>query len=227
MKRTFALVAVAAVTASAMAIDRSDYEIVTATATEIGEVNPFRVHPIYSNLGSGQGYVAKPAMTGILGVDDYVGDFSGTPGGVNNGLMTHYQFIGGAATMGTAGAGLIWFEFFDTLGNYFDGFGALLPQTGNYLWTVTLSTPMAVPTAGYHQVSAEDGTYYAQYITTGTWFMSDATPTFGSSDPNFPGDTFDYGAGAVPIQHMFGINSPAPGALALLGLAGLIGRRRR
>lgn len=167
---------------------------------------------VYSQMNSGTGWQAFTAANGYIGYDDYTADavMTGTE------ELTVLRFVGGVADVG----GVMFFEFYDADQNFLSDFGLPLSSAGNYIWTITLGPGSGVnidPT-GIMQVWVDDGSVLA--ATTGQWFASDAAPTIGSEDPTF-GALASYG-----YSQAFELTVPEPASLLLLGLAGLLLRRR-
>lgn len=191
--------------------DRSQTRIysgsaVTAVALDAPPTEGPGAGDVYSNLDAGpNGYVAFPAATGAAGFDDYDSIKDADI------LLGEFGFVGGVTTAG----GIMFFSFFDASSNLVDSFGVALTNPGNFIYTITLGTPITVPDAGIVQG-------YVDSATTGQWFLGDAGPTIGTEDASFGSD------GGGIFAHNFRLHDvPAPGALALLGIAGLVGRRRR
>lgn len=220
--KTLTALCVAAAAGSAMAsptIDRStmtiydlsSYEAVSLDATPS---NSFAgsAAPIYSNMDPGTGFVSLPAgpgdVNGVIGFDDYTSTATG------NQFMTEFRFVGGVQEAN----GVMFFDFFDAAGAFVDGFGVRLSMAGNFIYTINLSSSVEVAAAGFAQASV-DATGAFGVATTGQWFASDGAATVGANGPS--GDL------AQPNNHNFEMSVPAPGAVALLGLSGLVAARRR
>ncbi|MGJ8636915.1 MAG: PEP-CTERM sorting domain-containing protein [Phycisphaerales bacterium] len=180
-------------------------EQVTAVTLEQGVQGASNT--VYSNMDAGSGYQAFPAGNGVLGFDDYTSTEAGPL------VLQSLRFVGGVVADG----GTLNFEFFNAAGDTFiDGFSVNLATGGNFIWTINLGGTVTVDGAGVLQVSTGD-------TSEGQWFLSDAGPTIGSEDNTFGG------ASGGALAHNFELNTiPAPGALAMLGLGGVVaGRRRR
>lgn len=221
--RTLSVACVLAMAGSAFAIDtinidRStmllDNGVYTIQATPMDQAIPTSrsAGPVYSNLDPGpNGYVAAPAASGTGGFDDYVSTLA--PGNVT---LAEFSFVGGTSVVG----GAVFFDFFDANQNFVDGFGVQLSQAGNFIWTITINVPFDIPGAGLVQVFFDDGSVISN--APGQWFLGDAGPTIGTED------SFLGGAGNGTFSHNFElVHIPAPGAIALMGLAGLAATRRR
>jgi hypothetical protein len=191
---------------------------------------------VYEGL-SGGGYVASAPSTGGLGVEDYgtVLSSSGAPNGtpttqLDTFGLVEYGFAGGV----TAANGILFFEFYYNNFSFAGSFGVQLPSAGNFIWTITIGNPAAtqIPTEGYHQIFANNNPNIGP-VTSGQWFLgpNGANPTIGHNDSAWDNGSFDYGTTTTPsvlaIGQSFRLNAPAPGAAALMGLAGLAGIRRR
>ncbi len=158
-------------------------------------------------------YVAAPAATGSLGMDDYD---SIHPDPFM--LLQSMRFVGGVTAVG----GIADFLFFDSAGNFWNGFSIAFPSAGNFIWSIDLGddtsattkdSSFLVPADGRLQIVARTGT-------TGQWFLSTTVPSVGTQNPAI--------GTATTHSHRFELTAPTPGALALLGLGGLVaGRRRR
>jgi hypothetical protein len=184
----------------------------------------------------GSGFLANPASSGVLGVEDYGSTLSssGPPNGsptTQSDTMTAqaYQFVGGVTAVG----GIMFFDFYDNAFGLVNYFGVAFPSAGAFIWTITFDpTGFIVPTEGYHVVSANTNANIGP-ISTGQWYLSDtgANPIVGHNDLAWDNGSFDYGSGSVPLGNLFalGVDIPTPGAAAVMGLAGLAGvsRRRR
>ena len=200
MKTVIALFALAAAAGTAAAIDVSAQPLTSQAG--YGE----RATPIFSAIPSP--YVAFPAGTGVLGFDDYN---STLPGGTYETLTT-LRFVGGVTAVG----GRLDFNFRQNDGTLFSSFFVNFPSAGNFIWSIgTDANPIGtlIPADGILEIVADANT-------TGQWFLSTGVPTLG---------TEDRAIGSVTTHsHRFELSIPAPGAAALMGLAGLVaGRRRR
>lgn len=192
-------------------------EFYTLTATPIGAPDLAGVlGTAYSNMDAGAGFQAFPVGGPSLGFDDY--DSIATGGTID---VQSYRFVGGVNVAG----GVMFFEFFDSTSTFVDSFGVALPQAGNFIWTITINTfpgGVVIPDAGIHQVVTDDvGAFGPAAL--GQWFLSDANPTIGTSNPAI-------GGAAGGFSHKFEINGefvPAPATAALMGLGGLVAARRR
>ncbi|MFK7884304.1 MAG: hypothetical protein AB8F26_09020 [Phycisphaerales bacterium] len=175
---------------------------------------------IFSNMESGSGFQAFPISevvldnaTESLGSDDYTSTAAGST------TLTEFRFVGGVQQEG----GVMFIDFFDAAGSAVDGFGIQLTQVGNFTYTITVNTAVDITNVGFVQITVDDdGLFGSGVQTTGQWFLSDAAATIGSNGPAG-------GASSGALNHNFELTTvPAPGAMALLGLGGLVaGRRRR
>ncbi len=125
-------------------------------------------------------------------------------------IVTGLRFVGGVTTANTSLA----FNFYDSSEVLISSFTLTLAQSGNYIWSVSLDAADGILAAntGWLEITGVDGA-------TGKWFLTTTAPTIGSQVPV---------TGAY--MHAFELTTngvPAPGAVALLGLAGLVSRRRR
>lgn len=192
-------------------------EIYSITATPIGSPDLAGVlGTAYSNMNAGAGFQAFAPGGGAIGFDDY--DSIATGGTID---VQSYRFVGGVNVAG----GVMFFEFFDNSSAFVDSFGVALPQAGNFIWTITINTfpgGVVVPDAGIHQVVTDDLGQFGP-AALGQWFLSDANPTVGTSNPAI-------GGAAGGFSHKFELNGefvPAPATAALMGLGGLVAARRR
>lgn len=157
-------------------------------------------------------YAALPNGNGIRGFNYY--QASGAGASMYLGAL---GFIGGTDTAG----GSVTFNFYEYSGSGTD-FGALantvtvtLPQAGDFFWTITLDPGFEIPTLGVMEMVNGTGG-------SSRWFLTSTAPSVGTSLGSpfaaYPAQSFQLVEGVVP----------APGVLALLGVAGLArGRRRR
>jgi hypothetical protein len=208
----------------------SDGNGVEITATPIDEfVGSAAISggTIYSNLDAGGGYFSVSGTAGPVSFDYYNTNVTGETDPLigQSGLgMDEFTFIGGVDAVG----GILFFDFFDVTGTTnVDGFGISLPQAGNFIWSINITNDdVFINDEGLVQMTADDGTFGGGIPTTGVFFLSDANPTIGTWDAaqsaGFTGGPFD-----APLSHKFEIvYTPEPTSLVLLGLAGLLIRRR-
>jgi hypothetical protein len=258
MKTLVSAAAVAAIAGSAYGLgetlDRSSYPIYTidtpgitmrAHALDGSDRAPLggigtSVYGWDDNVGSvaGQGFLAAPAATGIIGIEDYGSTLSasGPPNGAPTnqyGMMNSmsYEFLGGVSAVGQ----ILFFDFFFNDFSIGNSFGVAFPQAGNFWWTITFDpTGFILPTEGYHVMTANTDPNIGP-VSTGRWFLSDVgvAPLHGTNDLAWDAGSFDYDGtgpnGPVDIGYLFAVGVPTPGTVALMGLAGLAGvsRRRR
>lgn len=129
-----------------------------------------------------------------------------------NGLTSH-RFVGGVATANH----VLYFAFYNPQGMFLSSYGVRLPQAGNFVWTITPTPGSAladITPSGFAQMIPDTGANNPDLLpSTVTFRFTAGAPTVGST------------AGTVYRQTL---TVPTPGALALLGLGGLVvGRRRR
>lgn len=142
--------------------------------------------------------------------DDYTTNMAGT----GNFSMDVFVFVGGVQQVG----GILDIFMLDNANNVVSSFGVALPQAGDFIWTITLATPINAAKSGQVQIQSGAGT-------TGRWFATSTAASIGSNSfASGHGSTFSTGAriAAFELQAI-----PAPGAAALLGLGGLLASRRR
>jgi len=153
-------------------------------------------------------YQGFAAATGVLGFEDYNSTLAG-----GNAFLQSFRFVGGVTA-----AGAVRVEFYDTSATLVNQFNVNLP-VGNAIWNIGLETvanakdsTFLIPDAGFVQIVALGGV-------TGQWFLSTTVPSVGTSSLA-AGDTTTH-------THNFELTVPAPSAMALLGLGGLVATRRR
>lgn len=189
---------------------------ISATALPIGGIN-FEDRTTLTTVYTGipGPYSAFGAAAGPVGFDDYD---STDP--YPTMILGSIRFVGGVTAVG----GTMQFDFYDTNLQLANTFTVNLPQAGNFIWTITLGanggkdSVFTIPSDGVLEISAINGA-------TGAWFMTTTAPTVGSNNI-----AFGTGSTLNPQRYnAFELNAvPAPGALALVGLGGLVaGRRRR
>lgn len=175
-----------------------------------------RVSTVYSSLTGG--YAGFAGATGPIGFDDY----QTTNVADNVTTLAQFKFVGGVSTVG----GILTMQFFDpNNGNsLFSSFNVALPQAGNFIWTITLGAQpdgsdsnFVIPTNGIVQIVADAAT-------TGRFFFTGAAlpPAVGGNNP-----AFGSGAALNRNEAFELVSVPTPGALAVLGLGGLVAARRR
>jgi hypothetical protein len=184
----------------------------TATPIDVGQYQGRAGTNVYT--GQAGPYSAFAVATGVASFDDYVS----TQAAPFN--LAQFVFVGGVAQ---AGGGMT-VAFFDTAANPVSNFHITLPQAGDFIWTITLGTPpdgldstFVAPQAGFVQITVDAAN-------TGRWFFTSTAPTVGTNDV-----TVGSGSQLTPQRNnAFSlVEVPAPGSLALLGLGGLVARRRR
>ncbi|MEM7755917.1 MAG: hypothetical protein AAF297_09810 [Planctomycetota bacterium] len=239
MKNVIALVSLAGVAAAASAvpvnatIDRSGYEIYGATGISLDDGRQVRSQGIqYSNQTSdAEGFFNIQATqninsaTEVVNFDDYQSAAS------DDITLEEFSFVGGVNAGGTFGpgpGGVVFFDFFDLSGTAIDGFGVILPEGGNFFWTITLNTPFDIASSGLVQMSIDDEDLFGTGTTasTGQWFATADDATVGNNLLS-AGFTSPLGADLNQAFEIFGTEVPTPGAMAVLGLAGLTATRRR
>jgi hypothetical protein len=181
-------------------------EVVGSTAAP-GDVRYDATAGPYASLGNG---------TGLRGFNYYQ-----TSGAGASMYLGEFDFVGGTSVAG----GSVTFNFYSysgtgtAVGSLANSFTVNLTQSGAFIWTITLDPGFEIPTLGYVEMVNGSGS-----LGTSQWFLTQTAPAVGTS----LGSTF--AAQGYPSQGFALIEGvvPAPGAIALLGMAGLArGRRRR
>jgi MYXO-CTERM domain-containing protein len=212
-----AIVIVAALAGTAFAdvslsdIDRTGYSMFNAQGVALdGTENRGSGTTYYDNqAGPYSAFPPAGAADNPLGVADYQST------AVNNIAVDEFIFVGGVDTIGA----VVFFDFFDAGGNFLDGFGVALPSAGDFIWTIT-PTDLEIAADGLVQMTIDDGTLGPAGL--GRWFLNDTPAAVGDAGVvDVPGSSFNY---AFSIN---GSEVPAPGALALVGLGGIVATRRR
>lgn len=208
-----AIVLVAAIAGTAFAdvnlstVDRSGYSMMDAQGVALdGAANLGTTTTFYENI-AGPYAAFPPSDVNPLGVGDYQSVAT------NNINMTEFVFVGGVDTVGA----VVFFDFFDAGGNFMDGFGVALPDAGNFIWTIT--TDLEVAAGGFVSMDIDDGTNGPAGL--GQWFLTTTAAAIGDAGIE------DVGGGNNFTFSIGGTEVPAPGALALVGLGGMVATRRR
>lgn len=239
MKNVIALVSLAGLAAAASAvpvnveIDRSSYQMVVATGISLDDGREARTSTQYDNISAvTEGYFNLQATAEadgeleVVNFDDYQSIAS------DDISLEEFQFVGGVNASDpffpTPG-GVVFFDFFDSAGNLIDGAGVVLPEGGNFIWTITLNTPFDITSSGFVQMSFDDDnlTGVSPDASTAQWFLTADDATVGNNLLNAGFTSPDTGADLNQAFSITGTEVPAPGAMAVLGLAGLASSRRR
>jgi hypothetical protein len=163
--------------------------------------------PQYSSI---PGPYTPPATASFAHRDDYTSIAAG------NFELDGLRFVGGVTTAGMK----LDFIFLDNaaIPNVVTGFTITFPQGGNFIWTISFGLPdPVVPNVGHLQVQTSTAT------DTGRWYFTSTAAAPGSN-------SFAAGSGSElnpPLIKAFELQIPAPGALALLGVGGVLAARRR
>lgn len=177
-----------------------------------GDVGARDLTPVYSGIPGP--YSGFAAAAGQASVDDYTTTAPGP-----SVTLANFQFVGGVVDAG----GSLTVNFYDSTSTLANSFSVTLPNGGDFVWTITLgpgdgsTSTFAVPSAGFAEMVVDDAT-------TGRWFFTTTAPTVGAND-------VATGTGSVlspQRNNAFAMTAvPAPASLALLGIGGLLGTRRR
>jgi hypothetical protein len=163
-------------------------------------------------------YAGFAAAAGLLGFDDYDSIVADPTF-----LLGEFTFVGGVATAGT-----IRVEFLDSQNVVANQFTVNLPA-GNNIWTIGLAadpkdSTFLVPSFGVVRITSIASSTGAP-ASTGQWFLSTTVPSIGTQLTTF-GSTA--GGGSAAFSHRFELQQvPTPGALALVGMGGMLMARRR
>lgn len=215
--------------------------LITIEATPIGDTLSDRGTPEYSAIQAGVGYVSSTSTPGsaVVGFNDYqfasnAGAF-GAPATNAVAALDYIRFVGGSVAAG----GKMDFVFLQNDTSTATSFTITFANPGNFIYTLNVGI---IPGGVYVPV---EGLYYTQRNATspsqvrqfyGGSSAATAAPTVGAqSVGGFSGPSADFvftnagynGGAPTPISERFELQVPAPGAAALMGLAGLVGLRRR
>jgi len=166
--------------------------------------------PQYSSIAApATGYQALADGT-FAQRDDYTSIAAG------NFNLDLFKFVGGVTAVG----GILDFFFLDNATptpNVVASFAIQFPQAGHFIWSITFgAADPVILNAGQLQIQSRTGS-------SGAWWFT--------STPAAPGNnSFTSGSGSQftpPLIQTFEMQVPGPGSLALLGLGGLVGLRRR
>lgn len=162
--------------------------------------------------GIGNDTVSSGPIVGSLSGSAIMDDFTKKSNDSAGGTLSLFQFMGGAVQDGVLGV-----RFWDDNMNLVSGFQLVLPVTGEYIWSFDVrELGIDKPDSGFVQIDYQGKGEF-------TWLWTDALNIgFNDWDPgNQDGSTNN-------TLYAFSMwNLPAPGAIALFGLAGLVGTRRR
>ena len=209
-------------------------QYITVVATPIDEVVSDRGTPVYSAIQAGNGYLSASSTPSspIVGFNDY--QMSTDPGPFGTPLtnpvvaLDKMRFVGGVSVAGSS----MDFYFLQNDSSTATAFSITFASAGNFIYTLFLNgTPggVQVPTEGYYVSVKGAGAGTATQFYGGST-LGIGAPTVGAQDTSndFVYTSASYNGGVPsPVSERFELQVPAPGAAALMGLAGLVGLRRR
>jgi MYXO-CTERM domain-containing protein len=207
-----------------ISVDRTGYDIfdssqitITATSLSSWSESERQGNDVYSSLGTDGTFGFSSTSTGPSAlIDDYTGD--GSAGNIFR--LRFVTFVGGVSNAGD----IIYFDFFSVQGLFISGFGVMMPNTLNQVWTFNVNSGTTQPVgsnqidvlnSGFLQIAGDDGSLNDSGLATNLrWFETNEVVDIGSND--------------APTIFAFQVTGvPTPGAVALFGLAGLAAVRRR
>ena len=214
MKRVVVLTLILAMAGFAYADRLVDPSAYSLTYEPIGSGSGPRDPIGWSNIDQTGNISGIQGTNTIVGYEDYQSSTAVWGSGPTFTLTT-FKFIGGVSAPNQ----VVFFNFYDSATtpdglSYYLYIGAQFPNAGNYIWTLNLSTPQTVDTNGFIEFDAND---YGYGVPTLTIFEDDSGPSVGTSAaaPNDPYTcSFEFQG------------TPEPASVLLLGLAGLLIRRR-
>ena len=187
--------------------------------------------PVYDSWTAGAaGFFAAPPAVGAVGYDDY--------DTISQVSLTKARFVGGVTTISDINfrPNVVWFEFYDTTFTFVTSFGVSFSSAGNYLWTITFSSPpFIIPHTGFMQMVTNTTWAPTTWSTSvaGQFFMTSTDALLVGSNST----TIGGGVGAltsagtttatIPLIHAFRFDIPEPATLGLLGAGMLLVLRRR
>ena len=157
-------------------IVRSMDKVVIADATMAAPISQATTLPtsgetvVYSKMNDYTVYTS--ATSGVVGYEDYD---STNNANIN---LTSMRFAGGTTVAG----GILWFDFYSdrSMTNLVNYTGVQTPQSGDFVYTVTLGSAITIPDAGVLEISANTGT-------TGHWYGGSVAPSIGTNDSSYGG----------------------------------------
>lgn len=196
----------------------------------------------YSAIQAGAGYVSSTSTPSspLVGFNDYQFASNGASAFGSPSLnavhaLDFMRFVGGSVTAG----GKMDFFFLQNDSSTATGFTITFSAAGNFIYTFNVGAipgGIYVPEEGYYvaQKNAGSSSQVRQFYggsTSGSGAPTvgrQSVPGFSAGSQDFVFTSASYNGGApTPISERFELSVPAPGASALLGLAGLVGIRRR
>lgn len=209
MRTSVAIVAVAGLAAVSAAelpevrllVPGVDFTLSCEVVDDGGVVNPAVTGMSYDALAFGGTVTETNVNPGGSIIEDYVSIQSDTD------YLKIHRFVGGVAVANNV---LEW-RFFNAGGNFVGGYGIPLPTPGlSNVWTITILSDLLVPKEGFlAMTSPVSNTGLAN------WRKKDVAPAIGTT--------------VLPTHrwNMEVSDVPTPGALAVMGLGGLVAARRR